>query len=137
VLEIHGLNYWALLAAWAINVAVGSFWFSPVGFGKLWSKLSGVDMMKLPKNQANKAISFVILGALVQVLALGVILHALHATKWIDGLAVGLVAWAGFTAATTLGNTLYMRLSLKFWCLNSAFFLVVFAINSILLTVWR
>lgn len=137
MIDVHSLNYWALLVAWLINMGLGAFWYSPLGFGKLWSKLSGVDMMKMPKDEANKAISFVALGALLQTVALGLVVHSLHATKLLDGVVIGLVLWLGFTAATTIGTTLYSRLSWKFWGLNSSFFLVVMVINTGLLTVWR
>lgn len=125
MLDAHGLNYLALLVALVINMAVGSLWYSQSGFGKLWSKLSGVDMMKMPKSEANQAIAFMALSAAVQTLALGVVIHSLGATRLIDGVVIGLVLWAGFTAATTIGNTLYSRLSWKYWWLNSSFFLVV------------
>jgi hypothetical protein len=137
MLDLSGLNYWAILVVWIINIALGAFWYSPVGFGKLWSKLSGVDMMKLPKDVANKAIAFVALGALIQAIVLGVIVNSLHATTLSDGVTIGIVLWLGLTAATTIGTTLYSRLSWKFWWLNSSFFLIVMAVGAGVLAVWR
>ena len=136
MLEFNGLNYWVLLLAWVINVVVGSLWYSPIGFGKPWSKLSGVDIMKIPKNEANRAIGFVMVAALVQTFVLALIIHSLHAHTLMEGLVAGVVLWLGFTAATTVGNTLYSRLSWKFWWLNSSFFLFVMAINGALLAIW-
>ncbi len=46
MLELSNLNPIAIIVAWVISIALGSFWYSPAGFGKLWSKLSGVDIMK-------------------------------------------------------------------------------------------
>ena len=137
MLDLTGLNYWAVLVTWFINMALGAFWYSPAGFGKLWSKLSGVDIMKLPKVEANKAIAFVALGALIQSFVLAVIVNSLHATTIGDGVAIGFLLWLGLTAATTIGTTLYARLSWKFWWLNSSFFLVVMVIGAGLLAVWR
>jgi hypothetical protein len=137
MLELSGLNYWAIAVAWLVNVGIGSVWYSPVGFGKLWSKLSGVDMMKLPKYEANRAIGFIALSALTQAVALGTVVHSLNATTAIEGLKIGLLVWAGFTAATTIGNTLYARLGFKFWWLTSSYFLIVMSINSIILAIWR
>jgi hypothetical protein len=137
MLEFSGLNYWAVLVAWLINIIVGSLWYSPIGFGKLWSKLSGVDMMTIPKDEANKAIGMVAISAIVQTFALAVVINSLSATSLTDGLKIGLLIWAGFTAATTIGNTLYSRLSLKFWLLNSGFFLVVITSGSVVLATWN
>jgi Protein of unknown function (DUF1761) len=137
MLDFSGLHYAAILCAWFINIVVGSVWYSPLGFSKQWSKLSGVDMMKIPKGEANRAITFVAVSAAIQSITLAVILNSLRVDSAIDGLQIGLLLWFGFTAVTTIGNTLYARLSLKFWLLNAGFFLVVMSINSVLLSAWQ
>jgi hypothetical protein len=137
MIELSGLNYWAILVAFLINVIVGSVWYSPIGFQKLWSKLSGVDMMKMPKDEANRAIGFVAISALVQSIVLAAVLHSMQVTTAVKGLEAGLLLWFGLTAVTTIGTTLYSRLSLKFWWLNASFFLVVMVINSVILAVWK
>ena len=137
MLELSNLNVLAIIVAWLISVVLGSFWYSPAGFGKLWSKLSGVDIMKMPKDLANKAIVSVAISSLIQVIALAVVVNSLGAGNVVDGLTIGLLLWAGFTAATTVGNNLYSRLSWKFWWLNASFFLIVMPINAILLSVWK
>ena len=137
MIEWSGLNYWAILVAWFINILVGSLWYSPMGFQKAWSRLSGVDMMKIPKDEANRAIGLVALSAIVQSVVLAIVIHSLHITSIARGLEVGLLLWAGFTAATTVGVTLYSRLSLKFWWLNASFFLVVMAVDSVILALWQ
>lgn len=137
MLDVTDFNVLAIIVAWLIAIGVGSFWYSPAGFGKLWSKLSGVDMMKMPQDLANKAIASVAISSLAQVIALAVVVKSLHADSAGDGLLVGLLLWAGFTAATTIGNNLYSRLSWKFWWLNASFFLVVMPINAVLLSIWN
>lgn len=137
MLELNGLNYWAIIVAWLITVVIGSYWYSPAGFGKLWAKLSGVNHMKIPEGEATRAIVSVAISAVVQVFVLALVLHSLNITTAGDGLVAGLVLWLGLTAATTVGNTLYQRLSWKFWWLNSAYFLIVMSINSVLFAVWQ
>ena len=141
MLDFSGLNYWAILVAFLINVVLGSFWYSPAGFGKKWSKLSGHDLMKMPKNEANRAITSVAIASLIQTVVLAIVLHSLHVTigthPLTNGFIAGVVLWLGLTAATTVGNTLYMRQSWKLWWLNSSFFLVVMAINSVILAAWK
>ncbi|MDB5159991.1 MAG: hypothetical protein JWO99_254 [Candidatus Saccharibacteria bacterium] len=137
MIEFSGLNIWAVLVAWVISVVLGSFWYSPAGFGKLWSKLSSVDMMKTPKDEATRAILFVVIASLLQALALGLVLNSLHVSGMDQGIVASLVLWFGFTALTTVGNTLYQRQSWKFWWLNASFFLIVMVINGIILSVWK
>ncbi|MGV9001840.1 MAG: DUF1761 domain-containing protein [Candidatus Saccharimonadaceae bacterium] len=136
MIEFVGLNIFAVLVAWVVNVLVGSFWYSPAGFGKQWSKMSGVDLMKLPKNEATRSIAFVSVSSLIQGLSLAIIFNSLHITTVGAGIVAALVLWFGFTAVTTIGNTLYQRQSLKFWWLNASYFLVVMVINGIILSIW-
>ena len=137
MLDLSNLNPLAILATWLLSFTIGALWYSPAGFSKQWSKLSGVDMMKMPKDLANKAIMSVAVASLVQVLALAILVNSLGATSVVDGLTIGLLVWAGFTAATTVGNNLYSRLSWKFWWLNASFFLVVMPLNAVILSVWN
>lgn len=137
MLEFEGINYWAVVAAWAVNCAVGAFWYSPAGFAKQWKKHTSIDILKIPEKEATRILGAVIVSSFIQALALAVVLHSLNVTETVNGLVTGLVLWLGFTAATTVGVTLYSRRSWAFLWLNSSFFLLVMAINSVLLTVWR
>jgi hypothetical protein len=137
VIDFGSLNIFAILVVWVINVLIGTLWYSPVGFGKKWSSLSGVDLMKVPKDEATRAIVLVSFSGLVQGIALALVLNSIGAHTVGEGIVAALVIWFGFTAVTTIGNTLYQRQSLKFWFLNASFFLVVMVINSIILSVWK
>lgn len=136
MLELSNLNILAIVVAWLFNIILGAFWYSPAGFGKLWSKLSGVDMMKMPKDEANKAIMFVAISAFVQTVVLAILVKSLGVEEVGDAVVLGLALWAGLTSATTVGNNLYSRLSWKFWWLNASFFLVVMVVNAVLFTIW-
>jgi hypothetical protein len=75
--------------------------------------------------------------AVVQAIALAIIINTTGADTFVEGLTIGLLLWAGFTAATTVGTTLYSNKSWSFWWLNAAYFLVVLPINSIILSLWH
>lgn len=137
MLELEGINYWAVALAWLINVVVGAYWYSPAGFGKQWGKHTGVNIMKLPVDEANRTIAFVALSAVFQAVTLAVVLNSIGVDTATEGLVAGLVLWLGLTAATTVGNTLYQRLGWKFLWLNSSYFLLVMAINSVILAIWK
>lgn len=137
MLDFNGINYLAVLVAWIISMVIGGYWYSPAGFAKQWSKLSGVDMMKTPKAETSRAIKFVALSCLLQSFTLALILNSLDVENVLQGLVASLVIWFGFTALTTIGNTLYQRQSWKFWWLNASYFLVIMVINGIILSVWQ
>ena len=94
-------------------------------------------MMKTPKAETDRAIQFVALSCLLQSFTLAVLLNSLNVENALQGLSASLLLWFGCTALTTIGNTLYQRQSWKFWWLNASYFLVVMAINSIILSVWQ
>lgn len=137
MLELEGINYLAVAVVWVIYMVIGAFWYSPMGFAKQWTKYTKIDILKIPTNEANKIIGFVALSALVQASALAIVLNSLGVDTIYEGIKAGLVLWLGFTAATTVGVTLYSRRSWKFLWLNSSYFLVVMTIGSIILAIWQ
>jgi Protein of unknown function (DUF1761) len=137
VLEIDGINYFAVIIAWLVNMFIGAYWYSPAGFSKQWKQYTKIDLMKLPKSEANQAISYVAISALIQAFVLALVLNSLLVTTIADGIATAVVLWAGLVAATTIGATFYSRRGWKFWWLNSSYFLLVMTINACILTVWK
>lgn len=137
MLELDGINIWAVVVVWLIYMFVGAFWYSKMGFAKQWTKYTKIDILKIPTDEANKIIGFVALSALVQASALAIVLNSLGVDSLYEGIKAGLVLWLGFTGATTVGVTLYQRRSWKFLWLNSSYFLVVMSIGSIILTIWQ
>lgn len=137
MLELTGLNYWAIFVVWIIYMAIGAFWYSPAGFAKKWTKLTGIDILKIPENEATKILGLVALSALVQTATLAIILNSLQVTSVLSGLAVGALLWLGLTLATTVGVTFYSKRSWAFLWLNGSYFLVVMLVGSLILAVWQ
>jgi hypothetical protein len=137
MLDVSGINFLAVALTWLVYVAVGAFWYSPAGFAKQWTALTKIDILKIPKDEANRAIAAVAASALVQVFSLAIILNSLNVTKLSNGLLTGLLLWLGFTTATTVGVTLYSRRSWSFIVLNSSYFFLVMSIGSLILTALR
>lgn len=136
-MEIEGINFIAVAAAWIVNCAVGALWYSPAGFAKQWEKYTGIDLMKIPEQEATKTLVWVVVAAFGQAVVLAIILNSLNLTDLRTALLAGIVLWFGFIAATTVGVTLYSRRSWGYWWLNASYFLLVVLINTIILTVWK
>ena len=137
MLDLVGINYWAVLVVWILYMAVGAWWYSTAGFAKQWTKHTGINILKIPTAQANNIIMSVAVSALVQAFALALVLNSLGVATVSDGILAGLVLWLGFTAATTVGVTLYSKRSWLFLWLNSSYFLVVMAVGSVVLAIWQ
>ena len=137
MLEFDGINYWAVVVAWLVNVIVGALWYSPAGFAKQWTALTGIDILKIPQAEATKILVAVAVSAAVQAFALALMLNSIDVASASEGLMAGFVLWLGFTTATTVGVTLYQRRSWSFLWLNASYFLVVICLNSIILGMWQ
>lgn len=137
MLELGSLNYVAIIVATLINVVLGAWWYSPAGMGKKWSKMTDIDMMKSPKQETQRAIMAVFVGAIVQAVVLAVVIKSLGASTALQGAKIGLALWAGFVAATSIGDALYSRRGWGFWWLNASFFLIVMLVNSVIIAVWK
>lgn len=116
---------------------IGAWWYSPAGFAKKWTKYTGIDVLKIPQEQANRIIVFVAVSALVQASTLAVVLNSLDIATVTEAVVATLLLWLGFTSATTVGVTLYSKRSWKFLWLNSSYFLVVMVVGSIIFSTWR
>lgn len=136
-MHFDNLNILAIIVAWLVNVIIGAFWYSPAGFARQWAELTGIDMIKMPKSEANRSIAFVAVSALAQAFTLAVVIRSLELTTIGEALGTAVLLWLGLTAATTVGVTLYSRRSWKFWWINAAYFLIVMSINSLILTLWK
>src|SRR5690606_29240502 len=102
-----------------------------------WEENTDIDIMKISERQATKILISVVVASLIQALVLAVVFNSLQITEVVNALVVGAVLWLGFTAATTVGVTLYSQRSWNFWWLNASFFLVVMLVNSVILAVWK
>lgn len=137
MLEFSGINYWAVLVVWLLYMGVGAYWYSTKGFAKQWAKHTGVDLLKIPQDQATSIILSVAGSSLLQAFLLAAVLNTINVESVLSGVIIGITIWLGFTAATTVGVTLYSQKSWKFLWLNASYFLVVMTAASALYSAWK
>lgn len=98
------VNYIAVLLAALSTMVVGSFWYSPSGFGKLWMKLTKVKMNTKPSStEMLELYGGAVLSAAVTAYVLAsmttITSQALGGTFWMVALSTGFWLWLGLTAA--------------------------------------
>jgi hypothetical protein len=130
------INYWAVLVAAAVNMVVGSLWYSPVMFSKEWMKLVDAKQEKMSKN-AGPGYAIAVVVALTMAVVLSDVVHYAGATTITNGASVGAMLWLGFVAATSGLNTAFAGRPWKLWAIDSLYFLVVMLINGALLATWQ
>jgi len=133
------INYWAVLVAGIVNMALGAFWYSPMGFGKPWMALMGYtpESMKGKKDGMGQKYLINFIGALVMAYVLARFVFAANAIDWQGGLHIGLWVWLGFIATTMLGSILWEGKKFKLYAINSGYYLVGLGLMGMILATWR
>ena len=126
----------AILVAALAGIFIGAFWYSQSLLGKPWRLLSRVTRKTVEEASSWQSylVSFVATFVMSFVLAV-FIEYANVASAW-EGLLIGLLAWAGFVAATMLNPVLWERQPFKLYLINAGHYFVSFLVMSLILAAW-
>ncbi|HKF47490.1 MAG TPA: DUF1761 domain-containing protein [Terracidiphilus sp.] len=132
----HLINYWAVLVSAVILWLLGALWYSPVLFGKHWAAIIGRPMGEKPKGVVRGMIaSFV--GDLFLAFVFAHIILWSHARPTFDGIHIGILLWVGFVAAPLYPQSIYEGRPVKYFLINSVYWLAGFLIMGALFTNWH
>jgi hypothetical protein len=130
------INYWAVLVAAIVRMAVGFAWYSPPVLLKPWQALTGITPEKMQAGLA-KAMAVDILASLLMAFALANIIGASGITDWLNGALAGFWVWLGFMATLLVSLWGYENRSLKLIAINLGNNLIALVLMGALLAVWR
>ncbi len=134
------VNYLAVIVAALVPMVVGFVWYSPMLFGNLWMKESGMtaaDMSAAKKSGMQMTYLIALLGTLVMSYVLE------HFVKYLAidtlGLALSLAfwIWLGFVATTLLDNVLWNKKSWTYYAVGAGYKLVGLILMTIILAIWQ
>lgn len=127
-----------VLVSVVATMALGMFWYSPLGFGNTWIKLQGwpkkqVDAgrKKAMKDCMGKTWLLAILSTIVTNSILALMIGPATALSQTHYVVV--VVWLGYIATTHFGSYLWEGKSFKLVMFNSAYNLVALLISATLL----
>ena len=135
--DFGDINYLAVVAGIIINMAAGALWYSPVLFSNAWLAAIGKTKEEI-QEQGSPAQGYAvaIVASIVIVLAMAVFVQLAKASTWADGLALGLLAGAGFVATTAGAQYAFESRPLRLYLINTGYPLVSFAVIGIVLALW-
>ncbi len=132
------LNYLAIIVSTlAGGMALGSIWYSPSVFGKLWQKLTGLKDSDINKKDAYKGYIGATILTFISAWALAILEHLMTIVHWIEGLNFGLFVGLLLVSTSWLVNYLFEKRPLKLWKINAGYATFNLAIMSVILAVWR
>ena len=131
------VNWIAIILAAISTMVVGSLWYGPL-FGKMWAKLAKVK--RDPDfTGAKMAVTYIkaFLSSLVTAIILAYAIEVTHLASsnsyFVNALSVGILLWAGFTAARIFMHDLFEGRRKKLTALNIMHEFVTIAIMSIII----
>jgi hypothetical protein len=130
------INYWAVLVAAIVRMAVGFFWYSPPMLLKPWQALTGVTPESM-RAGLGKAMAIDIIGSLIMAFALANIIASSGISDWLNGALAGFWVWLGFMATLHVSLWGYENRSLKLIAINLGNNLIALVLMGALLAVWR
>lgn len=127
-MENTDVNYIAVLIATAINMVVGTLWYSPVLFGNVFTKALGKsdEELKAMKRGVAKMYIFALAGALISSYVLGLMITMTNARTIADVVQLSFWLWLGFVVTTGLLGVVFENRNKTLYMLQSGYYLVVF-----------
>jgi len=133
---LNKVNFWSVLLAAVSYLIVGSLWYSPLLFGKLWIKLNGFCDEDLKSSRPLWKI--LILSFLSAVVSSFVIAAVLGPRQSLDfGAIIGAIIAICWITMSKLTDVLFENKPVKLFFLHAGFDLVSFMVMGAIVGYWR
>jgi hypothetical protein len=137
------INFWAVLVAAIIEMAIGALWYSQILFIKPWMRAIGKSEAELESMKKDAAGGYA--GSMIAALVTAYILahFVTYAQNFnqdysaFGGLTGAFWAWLGFVVTTALSSVLFERRAWTLYFINIGYYLVSFLAMGALLAVWH
>ena len=134
------VSFLPVLLAAVIQFIIGGVWFSPLLFGNIWMKLSGItskDMQKAKKAGASpiRGYAFMFAATIIMSYVLAHFVRYVTAETFSDGMWLGFWLWLGFIAPVQLGMVLWEGKPVKLYLLSTSYYLVALMISAGILAI--
>ena len=125
------INWIAVVVAAVSAFVLGGLWYSPVLFGKAWTRASGVEQ---PNRHPGLVFGVAFVLSLLAAIAFALFLDA--GIGWQRGLAIGLATGAAVVATSFGINYLFENKSLRLWLINGGYHTAQFALYGVIVGGW-
>jgi hypothetical protein len=117
-----------IIVAAVVGYAISGLWYSPALFYDTWLDLAGLD-------HHDSSWSTVVIGAFATLCMAGVLSLIVNfiASTWLMGAGIGLLAWFGFIATTTINAVIYAGEPWGLFFLEAGHYLVVLVVMGALI----
>jgi hypothetical protein len=135
-MEARRLNYMAIAAATVVAFIEGSLYYSPLMFGPLWMRLSGMD-----PSAAAKVSPWAVAGEIARDFVLTYVVARLVArlseANWKSATGLGLWLWIGFPLMLLSGSVMWQGVSWKVAAIHAGDWLAKLLLITAIVGGWR
>ena len=133
------VNLYAVLAAAAANMVLGSLWYGPL-FGKAWMKSMGWDPNKVidekMKKEGQKSMALMVPVSLLAAYVLAHFVDYTVSVTWSEGAQTGFWLWLGFQVTLITQYVVFEGKSKRSAVINAGYQLVGLMMMGAILAVW-
>lgn len=134
-LSLCNVNWLSVIVATLLAFAVGGLWYSPVLFGKIWAKETGMT-----RNEENKPNTLLIFGTTFVLEFTSTLLMDMVLGKeacLVSGLKLGAIISLGWVSTSFGTSYLFSQKSFKLFLIDAGHFVVWFILAAAILGVWK
>lgn len=128
----QNLNWFAILIAWILHVAISLVWYQPIFFGKAWVKLSGKEMIP-----AKQWMPVGLIAHLIAVIALALIIRLTNANTIMEGIILALTVSIGFIATILAGELVWEKIPFRLFLIRVGDQILTLCIAGVILSLWK
>lgn len=133
------VNWFAIVASGIAYMVIGFLWYGPF-FAKPWMQLVGLTKKDMDKSMKDgsmpKTYATSFIAALVTAYVTNVLIVMLNVTDVGSAVALGVMLWLGYVAATYASQVLYEFKPFKLYLINVGYSLVTLVVTAVILTLW-
>lgn len=129
------LNVWAVLVAALLSFVLGGLWYSPVLFGKVWMRETGITEESQKHRAMAKVFALAFIASLIIAFNLAMFLGP--AASLASGAFYGFLAGFGWVAMAFAINDLFEGRSLKLYLINAGYHAITFTVMGAVIGVWH
>lgn len=129
------INIWAVLVCGVVSLIIGSVWYSPLLFGKIWQR----EAYMTPEKMKNGSVPVVMGGAFVLsiLIALNMALFFGGMVELTEGFLYGFFTGLFFVGAALGILYLFEKMSFKLWLINAGYFVINLTVMGGILAGWE
>jgi len=136
-MEPMSINYWAVLVAGAVYMILGSIWYSPVLFGKTWTKNIGKTKEQIKADFSPFNLLWAFIGSFIGAYGIARIMLWSGGSTIADGIKISIVVGVCFVMVTMGINDMFEKRPCKLTMINILYHMVSFIIIGIIIGAWH